>query len=276
MSRMLWRRPSTFFCMSTMGTSVTMPSARIEQIADALLAVLARLRPQGREDELVAAGKLLRFGALLGGVLQDGVDREHQLARLLVGLLAFARILRHGAGGRLRSRARGHGRRRCAPAVPAGGARGAVSATLVVGDFEISSAMPSRCAVCANAERRCAKRARQAPARAVRPTSIGSHLRPPNSARTKPQNSGYSMVRASAVRRWRRRARRGPANAGRSGARPSARPCGKAPRPCQGRRRARPFSPTSSKGCAAERQVQAQLLGADAEARRTRPGRRWR
>ena len=75
---------------------------RIEQVADARFAVFARLRPQRRQDELIAPGQLLRLGALLGGVLQDGVDGEHQLARLLVGLLALARILRHDGGCRLR------------------------------------------------------------------------------------------------------------------------------------------------------------------------------
>ena len=42
----------------------------IEERAHALLAVLARLGPKGRQDELVAAGQLLRLVALLGGVLQ--------------------------------------------------------------------------------------------------------------------------------------------------------------------------------------------------------------
>ena len=80
---------------------------RVEQIADARLAVLARFRPQRGEDELVAAGQLLRLRALLGGVLQDGIDGEHELARLLVGGFALARILRlDGARGLRRRRRR--------------------------------------------------------------------------------------------------------------------------------------------------------------------------
>ena len=147
MSRMLRRRLSTFFCMSTMGTSVTMPSAAIEQIADTLLAVLARFRPQRRQDELVAAGKLLRFRALQRGILQHGIDRKHELSRLLVGLLALARVFRRRGRRRRRAHLRG---RRCAGTrlESAGWAAGVVSATLV---FEISSAMPSRSAVCAKA-----------------------------------------------------------------------------------------------------------------------------
>ncbi len=122
----------------------------VEQIADARLAVLARLRPQRRQDELVAPGQLLRLGALLGGVLQDGIDGEHQLARLLVGFLALARILRLDGCGSLR-----RGLRRGRSERPAGLATGSVvSATFSVlpsrADLEIRSAMPSRCALWAS------------------------------------------------------------------------------------------------------------------------------
>ena len=39
-------------------------------------------------------GSFCACAALLGGVLQDGIDGEHELARLLVGGFAFARVLR--------------------------------------------------------------------------------------------------------------------------------------------------------------------------------------
>ena len=59
MSRMLWRSASTFFCMSTTGTSVTMPSAessrsRMRFSRSSLVSVHKR-----REDELVVTGELL-------------------------------------------------------------------------------------------------------------------------------------------------------------------------------------------------------------------------
>ena len=71
----------------------------VEQVADLLLAVLARLGPQRRQQELVLRRQLPGVGAILGGVLQDGVDRRHQAARLLVGGIALARIALGRRGG---------------------------------------------------------------------------------------------------------------------------------------------------------------------------------
>ncbi len=72
----------------------------IEKRTDLVLAVLARFRPQRRDDELVLGRQLLGFGAVFGGVLQDGVDGLHQAAGLFVGRLALARVLLdRGSGG---------------------------------------------------------------------------------------------------------------------------------------------------------------------------------
>ena len=87
----------------------------IEQVADLAFAIFSRLGPERRNDELVLAGKLLGVAALLGGVLQDGIDGQHQAAGLLVSGIAFARIFLDG--GLCRSGGRGgfgcRLRRRC-------------------------------------------------------------------------------------------------------------------------------------------------------------------
>ena len=81
----------------------------VEQVADLLLAVLLRLRPQRLHQEVLLGGQLPGLAAVLGGVLQHGVDRLHQALRLLVAGIALARVLlRSGRRGRRR------GCRRCA------------------------------------------------------------------------------------------------------------------------------------------------------------------
>ena len=82
-SRMFLRRPSIFFCSSTMGTSVTTPSAASSR-SRTLRSRSSRVSVQiGLHDEVALGGQLARLAAVLGGVLQDGVDRLHQALGLL-------------------------------------------------------------------------------------------------------------------------------------------------------------------------------------------------
>ena len=84
-SRMFLRRPSIFFCTSTTGTSVTMPSAASSRSRIFFSRSSLRLRPQRLHQEVLLGGQLPGLAAVLGGVLQHGVDRLHQALRLLVG-----------------------------------------------------------------------------------------------------------------------------------------------------------------------------------------------
>ena len=102
-SRMFLRRPSIFFCTSTTGTSVTMPSAESSRSRIFFSRSSLRLRPQRLHQEVLLGGKLPGLAAVLGGVLQHGVDRLHEALRLLVAGIALARVLlRSGRRGRWR------------------------------------------------------------------------------------------------------------------------------------------------------------------------------
>ena len=109
-SRMFLRRPSIFFCTSTTGTSVTTPSAassrsRIFFSRSSLVSVHERLH-----QEVLLGGKLPGLAAVLGGVLQDGVDRLHEALRLLEAGIALARVLLgSGRRGRRAGRCRAGG-----------------------------------------------------------------------------------------------------------------------------------------------------------------------
>ncbi len=82
----------------------------VEQRVHLFLAVFFGLGPERRDQELVLAGKLLRFRALLGNIVENAVDGRHELARLLVVGIARARIGRlFGRGPALCARER-HGR----------------------------------------------------------------------------------------------------------------------------------------------------------------------
>ena len=50
-----------------------------------------------RQQEFILAGQFLGFGAVLGRVLQDGVDGAQQLGSLLKGGIVSARV--NGFGG---------------------------------------------------------------------------------------------------------------------------------------------------------------------------------
>ena len=64
----------------------------IEELADARFAILARFRPERRDEELILARKLLGLRALFGDVGEDSVDGRHEGAGLLVAELALARV----------------------------------------------------------------------------------------------------------------------------------------------------------------------------------------
>ena len=197
---------------------------RVEQVADARLAVLARLRPQRGEDELVAAGQLLRLRALLGGVLQDGIDGEHELARLLVGGFALARILRlDGCGG-------GGG---WAYPAPAGRRRSAWRPAA-------SSRQPSRSCPRApiwKSARQCRRGARSGhwrkwmkrKARRTASAAVGQRTSAAMTKASKTQaarSRRIQAIRCFVLSRLPWQERRVPTSAGRSGARPSAPACG--------------------------------------------------
>ena len=104
---MFLRRPSIFFCTSTTGTSVTMPSAESSRSRIFFSRSSLRLRPERLHEEVLLGGKLPGLAAVLGGVLQHGIDRLHQALRLLAvgaaspwrGSLAAGACAATGGGG---------------------------------------------------------------------------------------------------------------------------------------------------------------------------------